>query len=95
VAYDLEEAIKKSRLDSLDVRKGRLKNSIKIPAKVQVTTVAYKRNPDVIVEALSRANGVCEHCHSKAPFVRKKDDSPYLEVHHKIMLSKGKVEKTP
>jgi len=46
VAYDLEEAIKKSRLDSLDVRKGRLKNSIKIPAKVQVTTVAYKRNPD-------------------------------------------------
>jgi 5-methylcytosine-specific restriction protein A len=41
----------------------------------------------VIVEVLKRANGICENCHNPAPFIRKKDNSPYLEVHHKIHLS--------
>jgi len=89
IADDLEEAIKKSRYDSPGVRKERLKNSTKTPEKIYVTSVGYRRNADVIIEALDRAKGVCECCHSKAPFVRKKDNSPYLEVHHKVMLSKG------
>lgn len=47
-----------------------------------------KRNPYVKSFALLRANGVCERCSQKAPFV-KQDQSPYLEVHHIIMLSEN------
>jgi 5-methylcytosine-specific restriction protein A len=54
-----------------------------------MTSVGFKRNPDVVVETLSRANGVCEKCNKNAPFLRKKDKTPYLEVHHKTMLSNG------
>ncbi len=38
---------------------------------------------------LNRANGICEKCKQKAPFIRKKDNTPYLEVHHKQQLSEG------
>ncbi|MFX5176317.1 HNH endonuclease, partial [Acinetobacter baumannii] len=31
----------------------------------------------------------CECCGSLAPFSRRRDGSPYLEVHHKRPLSKG------
>ena len=47
------------------------------------------RNPNVIIEVLSRAGGICERCNKQAPFIKKKDNTPYLEVHHKIMLSDG------
>ena len=50
---------------------------------------AYKRNADVIVEVLIRAKGSCEQCKSKAPFSKKSDGTPYLEVHHKVQLSNG------
>ena len=36
---------------------------------------------------LLRANGVCELCGKAAPFARRIDGSPYLEVHHRVMLS--------
>ncbi|PKF49348.1 HNH endonuclease [Enterovibrio nigricans] len=51
--------------------------------------VCYKRNPDVVAEALIRAKGVCECCKEFAPFTRKKDNSPYLEVHHIVPLAVG------
>jgi len=38
---------------------------------------------------LSRANGICENCDKPAPFIRRRDGTPYLEVHHIIQLSKG------
>jgi len=66
-----------------------LANAPKTPQIVQVVSVAYKRNPDVIVEVLLRANGKCENCSADAPFKRSKDGSPYLEVHHKIPLSES------
>lgn len=89
VEYDLEREIKKSREGKASDRKRRLDNAPKLPEKIQITTVGYRRNPDVIVEVLIRANGVCEHCKREAPFVRKKDNSPYLEVHHIDILSEG------
>ena len=49
----------------------------------------FLRNPDVIADVLWRAKGVCERCHRKAPFIRKSNNSPYLEVHHPIPLSDG------
>ncbi|MGH8426008.1 MAG: HNH endonuclease [Pseudomonas fluorescens] len=59
------------------------------PKKIWVTTLAYQRNPYVVVRALQRANGVCENCDSIAPFFRKSDGTPYLEVHHKTPLAQG------
>ena len=38
---------------------------------------------------LRRAKGYCEKCGCKAPFIRKSDNTPYLEVHHTIPLSEG------
>ncbi|MCF5216690.1 HNH endonuclease, partial [Pseudomonas syringae] len=32
---------------------------------------------------------VCSLCNQKAPFKRKKDQSPYLEVHHRKRLADG------
>ena len=55
--------------------------------KLTVKTKVFRRNPHVVVEVLLRADGKCERCRKEAPFQRRKDDSPYLEVHHKKMLS--------
>lgn len=47
------------------------------------------RSPYVVAECLERAAGICEYCGKDAPFIRKSDGTPYLEVHHKQMLSEG------
>ena len=46
----------------------------------------FKRSIDVNEYALLRAEGVCEKCDFKAPFLNS-DKSPYLEVHHIFRLS--------
>lgn len=43
----------------------------------------------MIVEALDRANGICERCSCEAPFIRRSDGTRYLEVHHKVRLADG------
>lgn len=85
----LEKAIAKSEADSHEERLRRLEIAPKKPDLIPVTTTDFKRNPDVIAEVRKRANGVCEGCNNVAPFPRKKDGSPYLEVHHIVMLSDG------
>lgn len=70
-------------------RRQRLALAGKKPKKIQITTIAYVRNPDVVAEVLHRANGICETCTSPAPFNRKIDGTPYLEVHHQIRLADG------
>ena len=72
----------KARLDRLK------KNSSKTVIK-QTITNTFIRNPDVVAERLYLANGICEDCKQKAPFKRKSDGSPYLEVHHIKPLSEG------
>lgn len=83
------DAVKKSLKDSPTERRKRLEKAPVKPERVVVQTFAYKRNPDVVAEALSRADGLCELCKRKAPFLRKTDSSPYLEVHHIEPLSNG------
>lgn len=46
----------------------------------------YERSRDVRRYVLARANGVCESCGCKAPFL-KKDGTPYLEPHHTTRLA--------
>lgn len=89
INYDLDELIIKSENDKPQIRRDRLKIAPKFAEKIKVTSVGFNRNPDVIVEVLIRSQGVCERCDKRAPFIRKKDNTPYLEVHHKIMLSNG------
>jgi 5-methylcytosine-specific restriction protein A len=74
---------------SSDSRLARLAESESIPERQTVTTSIFKRNPDVVAEILFRAMGICEDCRNKAPFDRKSDGEPYLEVHHIIPLCEG------
>jgi 5-methylcytosine-specific restriction protein A len=67
----------------------RLAAASKIPEKIQIISTGYRRNADVIVTVLFRANGFCEKCGAKAPFQRRSNGSPYLEVHHLLPLALG------
>ena len=84
-----EKKVSEAKKDSQENRKIRLKKASGKPAKTTVIVNVYDRNPDVVVEVLYRANGNCEHCKKTAPFIRKSDNTPYLEVHHKTPLTKG------
>ena len=79
---NFEEQVSKSIFESQNERKVRLSAASKSPTTVNVSVKVYIRNPDVVAEVLSRAQGVCERCSSPAPFRRAKDNTPYLEVHH-------------
>jgi 5-methylcytosine-specific restriction protein A len=81
-----QEIIKSSH-SSPDERRKRLKEAIPKPRKRIVSTTVYERNPDVVAEVLYRAEGSCEKCLSLAPFNRKSDGTPYLEVHHRRPLA--------
>ena len=88
--YDtLAASVDKSRKDTSKNRKARLNKAKKKPKKIIVATVVYQRNPDVIAEVLSKAKGKCGKCKNDAPFKRKKDTTPFLEVHHKKRLADG------
>lgn len=88
-AASLRTQVARAALSSAQERALRLASAPKKPTEVQVVSRAFRRNPDVIVEVLLRAAGKCELCNSPAPFLRVSDDSPYLEVHHKVTLASG------
>lgn len=64
-------------------------NATAHPERIQVIAFEFKRSPFVIAATLRRAAGTCERCEERAPFVRRADGTPYLEVHHRTPLSKG------
>ncbi len=82
-----ELAVEKSKQSSSADRQARLQIASKNPEKITTTSVSFRRNPDVVAEVLERAKGICEKCKNPAPFNRKKDNTPYLEVHHKTRLA--------
>ena len=84
----LAKEIERSNNSSDEERKKRLLNAPTTPERMVVTTTAFRRNADVIVETLKRANGICEQCHQNAPFIRR-DGTPFLEVHHRTPLKSG------
>lgn len=83
------EEVDKAILRSSASRLERLSQANRFPGIVRVSTNVFVRNPDVVAEALYRARGACEKCGEKAPFIRRTDGSPYLEVHHKVRLADG------
>lgn len=86
---EFDDTVKKSLQDNNEDRRERLAKSPSLPAKVQVVSHAYRRNPDVVAEVLIRANGKCESCKRDAPFLRASNRTPYLEIHHIVMFSNG------
>ena len=88
-ADEFDKKVGQSLSESSYQRENRLINAKKVPTCRTVTSIVFNRNPDVVAEVLFRANGVCEICKNKAPFIRKSDNTPYLEVHHKIRLADG------
>ena len=85
----LENQVRLSAEDAAETRLARLAAASPKP-KVTIRLVyEFLRNPDVVVEVLARANGVCEACGMKAPFNRRSNGSAYLEVHHRIRLADG------
>lgn len=75
--------------DSKESRQLRLSKARRAPRRIARLIYVYERNADVVAEVLLRAHGNCERCKSKAPFLRKTDDTPYLEVHHVIPLAEN------
>jgi len=86
---ELDDAVSKSLQDDDETRRARLANAPTLPAKVQVISHAYRRNPDVVAEVKRRAKGKCESCKRDAPFLRASDGSPFLEIHHIVTLADG------
>lgn len=85
----LEESVRAAIGDSPLARRARLAIASSVPARVEASATVFLRNPDVIAEVLLRAAGVCELCANPAPFSRRSDRTPYLEVHHRIPLARG------
>ncbi|MDN7586632.1 HNH endonuclease [Burkholderia seminalis] len=89
VEADLQQAVQQSSQFSREERFERLAAAPRFPTRVEVTTTVFRRNADVIVETLARADGRCEGCGMPAPFRRRTDGSAYLEVHHRVPLAVG------
>jgi len=85
----LEQAVESSATISVEDRTVRLKNTNTRPRKYTAVIELYSRNADVIATVLERADGKCERCLKEAPFIKKTNGRPYLEVHHRIQLAHG------
>jgi len=84
-----ENQVNESLDDSSENRQRRLASRSTKPKVVYRLVQDYRRDPDVVAEALYRAEGFCEKCKEKAPFIKRSNGEPYLEVHHIIPLSQG------
>ena len=87
-SLSLDDQVTQALADAPEARAARLQQAPSMPEQHVVLTRVFKRNPDVIAEVLSRANGECEGCARDAPFLRT-DGRPYLEVHHRQPLAEG------
>lgn len=63
-------------------------DGIKEPDRDYKTITIYNRDPKVKAWVLKNANGFCECCDKKAPFITT-DGEPFLEVHHIRHLASG------
>jgi 5-methylcytosine-specific restriction enzyme A len=89
VTMEFEKAVQRSMSDDPGRRRKRLVKAPKIPDRFPVVILSFVRNPDVVAEVRFRAKGKCEGCNKNAPFLRRKDGKPYLEVHHVKQLADG------
>ncbi|MFG6490284.1 HNH endonuclease, partial [Roseateles sp. BYS78W] len=89
VMQDFEASVLAAMQSTSEQRRARLADAPRLPRRIETTTTVFDRNPDVVVEVLLRAAGTCEGCAKAAPFLRRSNGSPYLEVHHRTPLALG------
>jgi len=89
VRTKFDEEVRLSRRGSSEARRKRLVSASTSPTRQVVRATVFTRNPDVAAEVLERAEGSCGSCSKPAPFIRRSDDTPYLEVHHTKPLAAG------
>jgi len=87
VELGFDDKVNEAKNSSHQERKKRLARAAKHPKSVVKLVYVFERNPDVVAEVLHRAGGYCEECEAAAPFTRKSNRTPYLEVHHKVPLA--------
>lgn len=87
ISGELEADVARASQLSSDERLRLLAKAPRKPERKTATITVFTRNPVVIAEVLARAGGHCEVCLDSAPFLKKKDGTPYLEVHHKVRLA--------
>jgi len=61
----------------------------KKPRRSSSSREQIDRDPEIVAWTLNNASGICECCNNPAPFIRSKDGTEYLEVHHVKMLGLG------
>jgi len=86
---NFRNAVAHSLQSSSEARRKRLSEASAIAKPIEIRTVVFVRNADVVAEVLDRAKGFCEQCKAPAPFIRRSDGTPYLEVHHTKPLAEG------
>lgn len=84
-----DERVSRATSDTSATRRARLLTRAGQPLKILVMATVFDRDPDVVAEVIFRANGICQKCHQPAPFIRRKNGVPYLEVHHVVHLADG------
>ncbi|MHA1286540.1 MAG: HNH endonuclease, partial [Candidatus Thorarchaeota archaeon] len=86
---NLDEEISEDDLwqDTLENLRVRAKESAREMLDVKTRMANYRNRSNAIrIYALKRADGICEGCDEKAPFIGK-NGKPFLEVHHLLNLS--------
>lgn len=86
---ELSREIRHAKESNEVERRKRLASAARLPERIQLLSTGFRRNADVIIEVLRRAAGVCEKCKRPAPFLRRSDGTPFLEVHHWTPLADG------
>jgi len=59
-----------------------------VPKRLSSMSETFARSSEVVAWILEQARGTCEFCGKPAPFSRD-DGTPFLEVHHVMMLREG------
>ena len=61
----------------------------KEPTQKEVLSYQFERDPKVAAYVLQKANGMCHDCNNEGPFISKRTNMPFLEVHHIPQLKDG------
>ncbi|WP_333873635.1 HNH endonuclease [Methylobacter sp.] len=67
-------------------------NATEPPEKTQSNVTRYARRRDVVIQCRNLAKGICGKCKHPAPFRKRSNNEPFLEVHHMIPLSKNGID---
>ena len=89
---EFDYAVKKSSMLLTVERKKKIESLPEKPVRKLAIIEVYDRNPHVVAAVLERAKGICESCNLPAPFLRSKDLTPFLEVHHRKPLAEDGVD---